>query len=470
MTRWRPCMGVLLMVLLRHPMFGQAADQWGGERFTEQSPVGLALGPGVQPGADRLPDAFAGLPAQPDSLFEKRPIRRSDWALSYLHYFQDGTHSAVTGGSGTEELSVKAPVLRWRSEGPKGHAWNLGLGTDMISSASTDRIDAFVSSASAKDLRSHVDLGHSAPWQQTLKARVPSASHKAAGPPDSLLMVQRTGRWFVGIAASVESDYLSFSVRGGLDGVSPDGRNAWTVESAFFRDDLRWGLLNAGYRKPSFLIYPEELRYHEWLDGFRRHSVHGRFAFSRLVDPRTRLGVEGAGVLQLGVLSTPFHRVYFRDASLRVEMLPKRRWRFPAACTAQRFTGTQTVLDARLEGFAGSFGVQSLALRLGGSWRFHPAWQVGLHLRGLVQDGSRHFAPYGQHDPMARYYSSDYDLSSFRSGTVDAALVWTPALPIGQRTIWQSVALRYAYFRRSDGLTAHWFNLDLAWSGERTVR
>ena len=41
-----------------------------------------------------------------DSAFKKKKLRKTDIEILYSHYLQDGNNSAVTGGRGTEKLSV----------------------------------------------------------------------------------------------------------------------------------------------------------------------------------------------------------------------------------------------------------------------------------------------------------------------------------------------------------------------------
>ena len=77
------------------------------------------------------------------------------------YYNQDGEHSAVEGGIGTQELQsviggINVKVTR---DSSNSYSWNLGV--DGYSSASTDQIDktaASQSSASASDTRKHISV------------------------------------------------------------------------------------------------------------------------------------------------------------------------------------------------------------------------------------------------------------------------------------------------------------------------
>lgn len=79
----------------------------------------------------------------------------ADFLFSY--YQQDGDHAAVTGGIGTEQLHDIAGLLVVNIPIDTFHALNISLGVDQYSSASTDRIDNHMSSASSGDMRTYAN-------------------------------------------------------------------------------------------------------------------------------------------------------------------------------------------------------------------------------------------------------------------------------------------------------------------------
>jgi hypothetical protein len=89
-----------------------------------------------------------------------------------------------------------------------------------------------------------------------------------------------------------------------------------------------------------------------------------------------------------------------------------------------------------------------------------------------VQGGSKYFKAYGQHVITDDFYTSDYDLSGFTAHKVAAALRLSPltplfslynkaALPIFAMP---SIGIRYAYYFRSDGLTAQAASLEMSFN------
>src|SRR5438105_46380 len=88
-----------------------------------------------------------------DSTYQKKQLSETDVQLVFSYYDQDGNNSAVTGGVGTEKLTVYAPGVNIKHTFNTYNTISLNTGVDVISSASTDNIDFIVSSASVLDTR-----------------------------------------------------------------------------------------------------------------------------------------------------------------------------------------------------------------------------------------------------------------------------------------------------------------------------
>ncbi len=163
--------------------------------------------------------------------------------LVYNHYIQDGNNSAVTGGIGTEKLTIYGPQVGIQHMKGKHNISNK-FGVDIISSASTDNIDFVVSSASVLDARGYANVVYENRQEE------------------------KNLSVFGGGGASMESDYLSWHLTAGINKSDAKGMADFMASISFYNDDLRWGRLTDGYLRPVRLIYPEELRYREWYDGY----------------------------------------------------------------------------------------------------------------------------------------------------------------------------------------------------------
>ncbi|MBK7173903.1 MAG: DUF3570 domain-containing protein [Bacteroidales bacterium] len=123
----------------------------------------------------------------------------------------------------------------------------------------------------------------------------------------------------------MESDYLSVSGNLGISQSDEKHQREYALELQYHNDDLRWGRLNPDYRRPVRLVYPQELRYREWFTHYRRHSMSMNLGITQIINKRNTAGVYPEISLQRGLLSTPFHRVYFSNDSVVVEKLPHQR-------------------------------------------------------------------------------------------------------------------------------------------------
>jgi hypothetical protein len=385
--------------------------------------------------------------AQSSDLPKEDQVNRTDIELVYNNYIQDGNNSAVTGGLGTEELYVYGPSLNYaRTIGRTTLSANVG--TDIISSASTDNIDFIVSSASILDARTYANFG---------------VGH---------LMENQQTSWYTGGGFSIESDYLSLNLKAGLIHKNKKKGRTYSLQFQRFWDDLRWGRLQDGLNlfKPRRLIYPQELRFREWHENTKRHSYNLQMGLDQVVNKRLVMGIYPEFTYQDGLLSTPFHRVYFEDGSLAVEALPSYRYKGSLGLKLNAFVGGSVVLRNSVNGYADSFGVRGLSLENETVIKLDPSWSVAPSLRYYTQQGSRYFAPLGQHQAGARYASSDWDLADFHTWTVGTRFRYSPQAYISKRMKFNSMSLQYSYYDRSNGLYSHLISLSVETSWDKKKR
>ncbi len=361
--------------------------------------------------------------AQPpaDSAYSKQTIARTAIQLLLSHYSQDGRHSAVTGGTGTEALVVFAPELTVVHEPDSTHTLRASGGVDVITSASTDRIDYVVSSASRVDMRTHLTAAYS----QRL----------------------RDPRIRVGLQSgfSLESDYFSLPVGLTVTRRRPDGSREATVGIQAFFDDLRWGRINPDYYRPVQLIYPSELRYREWFSTYRRTSFNLTTTLTQVINRRLQVALYPELAYQYGLLSTPFHRVYFNDSAqtLRVENLPRTRWKLPLGAQLSWFATDRIVIRAYYRYYWDSFGLSAHTAQVEAPVRLASFLTVSPLVRLYWQTAARYFRPYAGHSLSAAFYTSDYDLSTLTTADLGLTLRYAPHQPLGRTYASEAVSLRY---------------------------
>jgi hypothetical protein len=331
------------------------------------------------------------------------------------YYTQDNNHSAVTGGIGTEDLQVYATELSINHRKDSVYTFHFDTGIDIISSASTNNIST-QSNASRIDARSHFGIGYGRISKRTGFTKSLNAS------------------------LSLESDYWSYGV-----GVSTSHANRERTREIFaslqvYFDDLRWGRLSP---LPEILVYPEELTDTTWFTIFRRTSYNVDAGLIQVLNKKMVLGIYPGIVYQTGLLSTPFHRVFFTDGSMRVENLPTTRWKVPLGIQLNSFIGKQVVLRLSYRFYYDDFGIHSGTYGIELPIKLSPRFTITPLFRFYKQSQSSFFKPYAQHSTTQENYTSDYDLSAFTSHKPGLAL------RIGH------LGLRYSFYKRSDGLEAH---------------
>lgn len=371
-----------------------------------------------------------------DTLYRKQQLKETEIQVLFSFYSQDGNHSAVTGGKGTEQLTVYAPEATLIRRPDSIQTFSLNVGADVITSASTDNIDYVISSASRTDTRSHIALSYS---------RKLGRSGFTAG--------LRTG-------LSIESDYTSLPVGMFVSHVNRDASTEIQVGLQCYFDDLRWGRINKRYYRPVTLVYPIELRYKQWFDTYTRNSYNLTFALYQIVNRRLRVALMPELVYQKGLLSTPFHRVYFKEVFMpKVENLPMERWKIPVGIQANWFALRNVILRGYYRFYWDNFGITAHTFQLEVPVKIGPQFSVAPHLRWYTQTASRYFRPYKEHDPGEQFYTSDYDLSGFNDIKMGLTLRYAPQAMIRKHYFFDEASLRYAWYKRSDGLNAHMLTL-----------
>lgn len=375
-----------------------------------------------------------------DSTFQKKALTTLDVQAFFSMYTQEGKHSAVTGGEGDEHLDVYH-VGTNIAYGINASLIIFDASVDVISSPSTDKIDFIKSSASAHDNHVQARIG----YQYNLK------KHN----------VKFGAAYLLGI----ESDYWSTGISTWFNWLSPKKIRSISIATDFFFDDLRWGRLSQrqGFR-PTRLIYPVELRRTNWFEVYHRNSYNLSLNLRQDINKRLKINIGLGLTYQEGLLSTPFHRVYFENSlTPKVENLPRERIRLPLSLAVNWFFKQAIVFQPSYRLYWDNFGILAHTLAL--QTAIKPNNKITLYpfVRAYYQNGSPYFAPYGEHLSTAVFYTSDYDFSTLASFKVGLGFGWYPDTRLGKKSkfYFNNVILRYAFFYRSDGLSAHIISLQV---------
>lgn len=375
-----------------------------------------------------------------DSVYKKQTLSKTDVQVMLSYYTQDNNHSAVTGGIGTENLQVYSPQIFLDHQPDSLNTIHVDGGVDIISSASTDNIDYVVSSASKVDARWHTNVGY------------------------NRLLRDKQNRIGANVTYSIESDYTARG--GGLiwSKTSADQTRELSANVQVFFDDLRWGRFEGG--KPVKLIYPSELRTKEWFDSYKRNSFNFSFGFLQTINRRMSLGIYPGLSYQEGELATPFHRVYFTDNSKRVENLPSSRLKIPIGLQLNSFLGSGWILRSYYRFYWDDFGIVAHTFSIESAIKATRVLMFTPFIRLYTQTQADYFKPYALHDITQQFYTSDYDLSGFTSYKTGLGIRYAP-FKTGKHATFKDVELRYAFYKRSDGLHAHMITAYFSFSSQK---
>lgn len=347
--------------------------------------------------------------------------------LSYLfgYYNQDGNHSAVTGGEGTEKLSdydsriiVHIPLDSTQSLGVKA-------GVNYYTSASSDKIDSRISSASKDDVRTSIEMNYS----------------KRNIQKNSTISLQGGG--------SVETDYISASFGGG-----------WS--KSINNENTFYGFNLIAYFDTWNIILPEELRTTGYSDikTDKRKTFDISFFWTQIMSKRSQININFDPVFQQGLLSTPFHRVYFENFSNpKIEKLPNFRAKFPLSLKWNHRLHEHLVLKTRSRLYIDNWGIIAISLQLENPILIKNGWSISPFYRFHIQKAAEYFAPKSIHQINDIYYTSDYDLSGLNSHRYGVSIRYFMPLKVivqgeEKKINIAGFEIRSMRYVRSDGLKA----------------
>lgn len=353
------------------------------------------------------------------------------------YYSQDGSHSPVTGGIGTEELTDVTPTIIVNVPLDTVTNLNVNFGMDFYSSASTDNIDFNVSSASSSDTRTHLNVSLS----RLNKARRTIKS--------------------VTVGGSTEYDYQSVSI----------GTN-WSQESVDGNRELSLGVL--AFFDSWSLIYPIELRGNSGLlDTKKRQSYSFSATLSQVINRKMQAALSTDVVYQTGLLSTPFHRVYFQDQTMPdIERLPDTRLKYPLGLRLNYYTSDNLTMRFFYRFYTDSWGMTANTVEFEAPVKIGPFFSFYPFYRYHTQTAVDYFADFKEHTSTETYYTSDFDLSDLNSHKVGLGVRYSPlegitkfGLPFSKGTAqFKSIDLRFGNYWRSDGLKAYIISTDLGFT------
>ena len=180
------------------------------------------------------------------------------------------------------------------------------------------------------------------------------------------------------------------------------------------------------------------------------------------------------GIYMNGLLSTPFHRVFFQEQdAAKVEQLPGTRMKIPIAVRFNYHAADFLIAKFYYRYYWDDWGVKGHTASVELPLKINRFLSVYPFYRYHTQTAADHFKPFKEHTLDQEFYTSDYDLSELQSHTYGAGIRYSPVnglarikTPFKERPIFmmKSIDVKYSHYDRSTGLKADIISMGLSFS------
>jgi len=382
------------------------------------------------------------------SVYKKRVLETTEVDFITSYYSQDGKNAATTGGIGTEELTDIASTIVVNMPLNDDDILTVNVGVSAYTSASSSNVNPFDGNSTNVDVfQASTGASEADVWFNVTGAY----SHSSD---------DRNSIWSANLSVSSEYDYFSVGFGGTYTKLFNEKNTELSVSGNLYLDT--W---NA--------IYPSELR-----GTVSEFSDEGRNTYSLGLGLSQILSKNLQGSLlldftqQSGLLSTPFHRIYFADIADtntqqgflladNIERLPDTRLKIAIGGRLNYFVNEIISLRSYFRYYSDDWGISSQTASLEVPIKVSKKFTLYPSYRYYKQTEADYFAAYNQHLSTSEFYTSDYDLSEYTANQFSFGVSYTDIF--AKAHIWKlgikSVDLKYNNYSRDTGLDANNFTL-----------
>ena len=412
-------------------------------------------------------------------VFKKRVLETTevDFLLSY--YDQDGTHSAVSGGIGSEKLNDLATNIVVAMPLNDDDVLTVDLGLSAYSSASSSNINPFES------------INNPTPWQ---------ASSGASGNDQLLSGVatyahssdDRNFIWNADVSFSNEYDYTSVGFGGGVTKLFNEKNTEVSVKANVYLD--KWqpiypkefeenalngvtvydqnGAVSNGYLPSKFAP----------VTSVNRNSYSASFAFSQVLTKNFQFSVFFDVLQQQGLLSSPYHRTYFADKphyyvgqpqyineytnptnvgvyelADDIERLPDNRFKLPIGARFNYYINEHFIVRTYYRYYTDDWDLKAHTFNIEIPVKISDKFTAYPMYRYYTQTQVKYFSPYQTHLSTEQFYTSDFDLSAFSANQYGFGVSYTDLFTKAKLFSFgmKNIDLRFNHYVRNDGLSAN---------------
>jgi hypothetical protein len=446
-------------------------------------------------------------------VFKKRVLESTEVDFMVSYYKQDGVHSSVSGGMGSEKLTNLASNIIVAMPLNEDDVLTVDMGLSAYTSASSSNINPYnksgASGGGGDDDDKLMNGGGGGtvaptgtPWQASSGASAQDALASAvinySHSSDS-----RNFIWNADVAFSNEYDYTSIGFGGGIAKLFNEKNSEISFKLNAYLDQWRpiyptelheYGIYGAGFQTSGFFNGITVLdqagvastsylpsKFSLW-NSTARNSYSASVGFSQVLTKKSQISIFFDILKQEGMLSTPYHRIYFADKANYyignasdipnyespnnlgvyrladdIERLPNSRFKFPIGMRWNYYISERLILRTYYRYYTDNWDLTAHTASVELPIKITDKFTVFPMYRYYTQTQTKYFAPFEKHLSTEQYYTSDYDLSTFNANQYGLGVSYTDLFTATK--IWKfglkNIDFRFNHYDRSDGLSSN---------------
>jgi hypothetical protein len=447
--------------------------------------------------------SFVSFSQEKDStvVFKKRVLESTEVDFLASYYDQDGTHSAVSGGIGSEKLDDIAVNIIVAMPLNDDDVLTIDLGLSAYTSASSSNINPFNSTSGASSGSASNGSGPT-PWQASsgasgndeLKSVVANYTHNSD---------DRNFIWNADVSFSSEYDYTSVGFGGGVSKLFNEKNTEISIKANAYLDQwqpiypselIEYELYGSNFQnqgyffnitifdqngQPSKTYLPSKFA---TVTTVNRNSYSASFAFSQVVTKKFQFSLFFDVLQQQGLLSSPYHRMYFADKpnyyvglpefinqytsssnngvyqlADDIERLPDNRFKLPIGGRFNYYINERIIVRTYYRYYMDDWDLSAHTFNVELPVKISDKFTVFPMYRFYTQTESKYFAPFETHLSTEEFYTSDYDLSTFSANQYGFGVSYTDLFTSAKifKFGMKNIDFRFNHYVRSDGLIAN---------------
>ncbi len=413
--------------------------------------------------------------------YKKRVLESTEIDILVNYYEQDGENAAVTGGWGTEELQDISPTIIVAIPLNDDEVLSIHANASAYTSASSSNIDPFgknhqadpfvaSSGASGADVWFNLSADYSHSSEDRNRIWSLSASFAAEydytslgfGGAYTMLFNQKNTELSFHGNIYFDTWSLIYPIELRPQGKDDEDEDDWELDDEDDFNGSAFQIAIPGY-EPVFTT----------LEGKKRNSYSAGLNLSQILSSRMNAMVIADVILQNGQLSTPYHRIYFKDKedyfyqrfhlADDIERLPDSRLKIALASRLNYFVNHRVSIRTYYRYYTDNWGINSHTASIEIPVKISDKFTVYPSYRFYTQTDADYFAPYNDHLSTARHYTSDYDLSKFNANNYGFGISYTDIFTKGH--IWKfgikSIDVKYNNYSRNSAFKANMVSLGM---------